>query len=217
MSEIDSIAGTQLNALLELVKQSREKHCREVLDNARAEADRIRRAARKQAREKISQTVRDERQRMNNEVRMAEAEIETEQRRRGRRRELALLKAGRKALAEALEARWQEPANRRLWAQGALIETATIVRSTTVRAREWTMEHPVDWAEEEIDPIVQYAQQHFQATVRPQPSEALGAGVRIRSQGVLIDMSIAGLLANEQTMEGELLAEFNRAVKEQTS
>ncbi len=212
MSETDSIAGTQLDALLELVKESREKHCREVLDKARAEADRIRRAARKRAREKISQTVRDERQRMNNEVRMVEAEIETEQRRRGRRHELALIKAGRKALAEALEARWQDPENRQLWAQTALTEAATVVR-----AREWTLEHPVDWASEESDPIMQYAQDHFQATVRPKPSEAFRAGVHIRSQGVLIDMSIAGLLANEQTMEGELLAEFNRAVKEQTS
>lgn len=212
MSETDSIVGTQLDALLELLEQSRRNHCREVLERARLQADEIRQRARKQAREKIRQAVREERHRMDNEVRMVEAEIETEQRRRGRQRDLALITSGSDQLAAALQARWKNHDHRQLWSKAALAEAATVLRS-----RDWTLEHPANLAESERDQIMDHARSHYQATVKARATDAFGAGIRIHSQGVLIDMSIPGLLANESAIEGELLAEFNRAAEEKSS
>jgi hypothetical protein len=211
MSETDSIVGTQLDALLKLLEHSRRDHCREVLEKAALQADEIRQRARKQAREKIRQAVREERDRMDNEVRMVEAEIETEQRRRGRQRDLALITSGSNQLAAALQTRWENPDHRRQWSIAALGEAAAVLRS-----RDWSLEHPADLAEDERNEIMGHARSHYQATVKARSTEAFGAGIRIHCQGVLIDMSIPGLLANESSIEGELLAEFNRAAEEKS-
>jgi hypothetical protein len=208
MKETDGIVRTQVDALMALLEQSRNALCSEVQEKAALEATEIRRRARRLARDRVSKAAHEERQRLEHEVRMVEAEIETQHRRRARQRDMALIEAGRKALAEALAARWGEPAQRRAWAEAALAEAAEVLLRRT-----WTLEHPADWAAEERDHAIGHAREHHGATVEAAPVDALDNGLRIRSEGALVDMSIPGLLANERTIEGELLAEFNRAAE----
>ena len=56
------------------------------------------------------------------------------------------------------------------------------------------------------------ARSRCDARVEPVAVPELEIGLRIRSAGALVDMSIPGLMANVRTIEGELLAEFNRVV-----
>jgi hypothetical protein len=212
MKETDGIIRTQVDALMTLLEQSRSAHCSEVHETAALEAAEMRRRARKLARGRVSKAANEERQRLEHEVRMVEAEIETEHRRRARKRDMALIEAGRKALAEALAARWGERAQRRAWAEALLAEAAEVLLR-----REWTLEHPAGWAAEEREHAIGFARAHCGATLTAVPAEDLETGLRIRSEGALVDMSIPGLLANERTIEGELLAEFNRAAEGETS
>ena len=208
MKETDGIVRTQVDALMALLEQSRSSHCSTVQEQAALEAAEIRRRARKLARGRVSKAANEERLRLEHEVRMVEAEIDTEHRRRARQRDMALIEAGRKALAETLAARWGERAQRRAWTEAALAEAAEVLLRRT-----WTLEHPADWAAEECDQAIEFARAHCGATVEAAPVDTLDAGLRIRSEGALVDMSIPGLLANERTIEGELLAEFNRAAE----
>jgi hypothetical protein len=212
MNTSDGIVRMQVDALLELLEQSRSSHCSEAHEGAELQAAELRRRARKQARERVSKAVREDRERMEHEVRMVEAEIETVHRKRARTRDMALIEAGRAALAEVLAARWNDPAERRHWTEAALTDAAGVLLS-----REWTLEHPADWPAEERDRAIAFAREHFSAVLSATPADGLDAGLRVRSAGALVDMSIPGLLANERTIEGQLLAEFNRAAEGEKS
>lgn len=212
MNETDGIVRTQADALMQLLEQSRDAQCREARERAGLQAAELRRAARKQGRERVSRAAHEERERLDREVRMVEAEIETEQRKRARRRDMELIAAGRDTLREALAARWRNRAERAAWAEVAMIEAAEVLLG-----REWTLEHPADWADEERDAALTLAREHCDAQVTAKAVDELDAGLRIRSEGALVDLSIPGLLANVRTIEGELLAEFNRAAEGETS
>jgi hypothetical protein len=206
MNPSDNIVRSQVDALKGILEQSRNAHCREVRERAELQAAEIRSKGRAQARERVSRAAHEERARLEREVRMVEAEIETERRRRARQRDTALLEAGRSLLAEALAARWESRADRAEWARAALAEARTVLLGL-----EWTLEHPPGWPADERDAALAYAREQFGAQVEAFAADDLEIGLRIRTDGALVDMSIPGLLANERAVEGELLAEFERA------
>lgn len=207
MNDSESIVRTQVDALKQLLDQSRESTCRSAREQAELQAAEIRRRARAQARERVSKSAHEERARLEREVRMVEAEIETEQRKRARKRDTALIEAGLETLAGALARRWSDPAQRREWAEAAMAEAKIVLLG-----REWTLEHPAGWPADERDHAVAVARSRCDARVEPVAVPELEIGLRIRSAGALVDMSIPGLMANVRTIEGELLAEFNRVV-----
>jgi hypothetical protein len=212
MNEFDSVVRTQVDALLKLLESSRHSRCSEVRAQAEEQALALRQRARRLARERVSKAAAGERERLDHETRMAQAEIDTELRKRARKRDLDLIKAGGALLAEALAARWRDPAERRAWAEAALAEAASVLLG-----REWTLEYPADWPADELARAIAYARERCGATVTAARDEVLDKGLRIRSAGALVDMSIPGLLANARTIEGELLAEFNRAGEGETT
>ena len=200
------IVRTQADALKQLLEQSRDAQCRELREQAELQARELTQRARRQARAKVSAAAHEERARLEREVRVVEAEIETELRRRERERDLALIAAGRDALREALVERWDDPAERAEWAE-ALMEEAQAV----LFGREWTLEHPADWAGEERDAAIAYAREKCGAEVTTTPVPDLSQGLRIRCKGALVDMSVSGLMAHTRAIEGALLAEVGKA------
>ena len=200
------IVQAQAEALKALLEQSRDAQCRELRERAELQARELTRRARRRARERVSKAAHEERARLEREVRMVEAEIETEQRRRERERDLALIDAGRTALREALEARWQERDQRLQWAAATLQEAREVLFG-----REWTLEHPADWAGEERDAAIAYAREKCDAEVSATAVPDLAHGLRIRCKGALVDMSATGLMAHTRAIEGALLAEVGKA------
>jgi hypothetical protein len=208
MNESDSIVRTQADALKQLLEQSRNAHCRTVHDQAEAQAAEIRKRARRAARERVSKAAHEERARLERELRLVEAEIETEHRRRGRLRDSALIEAGRAALAEALAKRWEHRAEREQWAEAAVLEAGQVLLG-----RNWVLEHPVSWAADEREQALGFARARLGVEIEAQADASLEAGLRVRTDGASVDMSVAGLLANERSLEGALLAEFNRVAE----
>lgn len=199
------IVHAQAEALKALLEQSREAQCRELREQAELQARELTRRARRQARERVSKAAHEERARLEREVRMVEAEIETEQRRRERQRDLALIQAGRTELRAALEARWQDRARRLQWAAAIMQEAREVLFG-----REWTLEHPADWAGEERDAAIAYAREKCGAEVSATAVPDLAHGLRVRCKGALVDMSVSGLMAHARAIDGALLAEVHR-------
>jgi hypothetical protein len=77
--------------------------------------------------------------------------------------------------------------------------------------RAWVLEHPAGWADDERDRALALARERCGAEVDAKPEDSLAGRAAHSQRGALVDMSVAGLLANERSIEGELLAEFNRA------
>ncbi|NGX17053.1 hypothetical protein [Wenzhouxiangella sp. XN24] len=203
MNQVDGVVRMQADALKALLEQSRDDRCAELGERAALQAAEMRTRARRKARERVARAVAEERARMEREVRAVEAEIETEHRRRARRRDLALIEAGGEALREALQRRWTDEGARRDWAQTVVREAAEVLLG-----RDWVLEHPADWPAAERDDALAFAADEAGARCTAQASDAVAAGLRIRSDGALVDMSIAGLLANRARIDGQLLAEL---------
>jgi hypothetical protein len=212
MNEIDSVVGAQVNALMKLLEQSRETHCSSAQEQARLQAAELRQRARRLARERVRKAALEERGRLEHEIRMAQAEIDTLKRKGARARDVALIASGRSMLEDALAERWRDREARLGWAETALQEAAMVLLG-----REWILEHPADWPADERDRAIAFGHESCGAAVTAAPVDTLAMGLRIRSGGALVDMSIAGLLANTRAIEGELLAEFNHATRRETS
>lgn len=212
MNETDGIVRVQVDALMELLGQSRDAKCREALEGAALQGAELRRRARRAARERIGKVAREERARLEREVRIVEAELHTEQRKRARARDMALIAAGRDVLADALQARWNDADAQRAWTEAAVVAAAEVLLKRT-----WILEHPAAWPAEACAHAVAFARSHCGATLETRVAPDFDAGLRIRAGGALVDMSIPGLLANERAIEGELLAEFNRTAKGEES
>jgi len=208
MNGNESITRTQADALKTLLEESRDAQCREAREQAETQARDLRRQARKQARERVSKAAHEERDRLQHEVRVVEAEIETEQRKRARQRDMQLIAAGMGELEKALAERWDSRAARIHWAEVTVMEAAEVLLG-----REWTLEHPPEWSEAERDEALAFAAQHCGAEISPSAAADLAAGLRIRSKGAMVDMSVRGLMANQRSIKGALLAEFNRAAE----
>jgi hypothetical protein len=205
MNEIVGVVRAQMDALLELLERARAAHCREARDKAEWQAADWRKRARRDARERVGKAAREERERLEHEIRMARAEIDTELRKQARVRDLELIRAGRVALGEALAQRWRNAAAQREWVEAALAEAAGVLLG-----RNWTLEHPADWPAGARAAAVELAGARHGAKIELRATADLDAGLRILEGGAGIDMSIAGLMANARTIEGELLAEIRR-------
>jgi len=203
MTEIVGVVRAQLDSLLELLEQSKAHYCESTLAAAHAQATDYRKRARRIARDRVRRAVGDERERMERQLRLAAAGIETEQRRLGRRRDLELIRAGWTALEDALRARWRDGDGRRCWVDSALAEAGSLMPG-----RAWTVEHPADWPGDEQQRALAQAKDAFGVEARFVAAEDLECGLRIVNGGTLLDMSPQGILAQRRAIEAELLAEF---------
>lgn len=203
MNEISGIVRVQLDALLELVEEARANRCGQFEAEARASATDLRRRARRQARERVSEAARQERERLERELRLERAALETERRSLERRRESALLAAGRQVLTGAIAERWGVPEARCEWALAAIDEAAEVLIG-----RDWTVEHPEDWPAVEREWLTALARARHRARVECRPDPTIGAGLRIVRGGASVDMTAGGLAARTRRLDADLLAEL---------
>ena len=206
MNDITGVVRAQRDALLDLLEQARAARCHELRAQADSGAQDLRRRARKSARDRVSTAARQERTRLEREVHLARATLETRGRALARRRDQALLDAARDALIRQLEERWQDPPARRQWAEAALAEAAAVLLG-----RDWVLEHPEDWPAVERDWVVTLAATRHAARVATRVVRDATAGLRVVEGGAVVDMTAAGLVARRGTLDADLLAELRGA------
>ena len=193
-----------LEVLLERVERDREERCRKILESARSDADRVRGEAFAQARSRLHRTVRDERRRVEDELRAARAEQETRHRHQRHRRINAALERAWSQLERALEARWQDPRGRRAWMQGALEQAARFLPPGT-----WTLHHPPAVGANELPDLTGIADAE-RIALETAPDSELTTGVRIGCGGTRLDATPEGLLADRERVRSWLLAAIER-------
>jgi hypothetical protein len=163
----------------------------------------MRRRARAGARQRVSQATRQERERLERELRLARATLETERRSLERRCESALLAAGREVLTRSIAERWSMPEARREWAIAAIDEAAEVLIG-----RDWIVEHPEDWPAVESDWLTALARARHGAYIECRPEPGIGAGLRTVQGGASVDMTAGGLAARMRRLDADLLAEL---------
>ena len=201
-----SILEGQVAELLQRVVRFRETRCRELESTAETQRAAILHAARSEARAQVHATVLQERSRAQQGLRRAEARSELEARERAQDEMRQLLVQMWAEIADLLARNWREAPHRRRWAEAAL-DTA----GALLAGRSWTLACGGTALGTERAQLEAYARQKGAACVTWAQDDTVQAGLRIHSQGVCIDATVAGLLADRDHIESTFLAEYAAA------
>lgn len=200
---LTSALDTQVDALLQRVTRDRDERCAQMRTTADTQAREILRSARTDARASMHAAVAQERSRLAQGLRQAEARAELEARRRAQQETQIVLQHMWAEIAAALETRWRDPTQRREWIDAAVRQADMIMP-----ARSWRIEHGPGWTSAERSDLEAFAREHAERTIEWVPGTDVQAGLRVRCEGVCLDATPRGLLARRDDIEAAFLAEY---------
>lgn len=190
IGEIDAATAAEAAALLAAAQQD----ARAIL----ADAHRV-------ARARMGELVPRLRQERAAALAQQQARIEVEARRSEQVQAARLVAAGRRRLRQSLVARWSDPAARRQW-----LDAALTVAGRFLRRGNWLVEAAPGLSDEERGYLSQQADIDYASRLDWRQGETLDAGLRIVSEGAVLDATPAGLMANGHEIDAALLAELGR-------
>lgn len=212
MNTFEGIVGRQAEALVDVLREQRERRCREIVADAERRANQLAQDSRRSARERMREAVDEERRRRQRALIEARRRVETAGRRRIQARYDELLGQAWPRLVRELQRRWSEPRERAAWCELVVDEAATLLGTTG-----WIIDHPGGangWLAEDDERLGQMLAAREVADAEARPDTELPAGLRIRRDGARLDGSIDGLLARRSEIEGRLLARWEIEVRQ---
>lgn len=207
MKEPRTILESQVENLIAELRRYESDQIDRILHRAYERAADIRKRARRRARETVGGAVREARRRREHEAQRLAARVANEARQRRQARDRERLREGWNRLPQALEARWGDAEARIEWCRMALAEAALLLAES-----EWTIEHAAGLTDADREALAR----DFggDRTLRWQASGTLTSGLRIGTPRATLDASGEALLADEQAIAAELLAEMERETEE---
>ena len=170
------------------------------------EAAAIIEAARRAARQRLKESVRSLRRERNLRLNRARARLATAEREWRQRLVKELLDEGIAMLQDALIARWHESAARKQWCMGLARDA-----QDRLAPGQWTVEHPEGWTPGEQHEFTAAITKASGNTPILKPVPAIACGLRINSDRAQLDGTAAGLLAQSDWIEAEMLALIEQA------
>lgn len=205
MNMPESVVDAQLQHLLEVVEQDREKRCQAVIGEAGRQAQATIRQAHREARSRVHDDFIELREQIRQRVASVEAQQQTRQRKLRQQADQEFLDAAWQPLEEALQRHWQNTEHRKQWVM-RLIEKA----AATLIDAHWLIEHPHDWPAHECNNLKEKLSRDFECFPSFEPHPKITAGLRICAAGACVDGSIEGLLQRRGHIEALLLAEIRK-------
>ncbi len=205
MSEPGSVLEAQMQTLLTLVEQHQRSRCEQVLATARAKRSEIIGQAHHDGRRRMHEAIDTERRNAREKLEATRAQLQTRARQQQHKSALLLLHRGWELLGEAVLLRWKSPPQRRQWVCALLQQAMALLP-----ARQWIIEHPPGWDHGECAELLPPVCEHCGSEPQLRANEQLHAGLRICADGACLDGTLAGLLADREAIEAQLLAQLNR-------
>jgi len=206
-----SVLAAQVEALIERIAANRDRQCAQLRSSAEAQTRALLRSARKDALADVRAAIARERKQSEQALQqaVAAATLEARQRTQAAMRTLLTVMWGK--IEAALEARWDDAAQRRVWLEAAVHQADRLLSE-----RSWRIEHGAGWPVEELGALTTVGSADWRG---PAPKVELAcdpgvrAGIRIRTAGACLDATAAGLLASRTDVESAFLALFLSPVK----
>jgi len=199
-----SVLDLQVKGLLERVAHYQEKRCAELRAASDAQSRQILASARAEALANVRSATSQERTRIEQGLRQAQAHAQLEARQHAQQDVQQLLTSMWSELPGALEARWHRRDDRHTWIMAAITEAGALFAE-----RAWHIEHGPGWQEMEDRELEELARAHGARSAEAIADPSLGAGLRIRAAGVCLDSTITGLLARREEIESAFLAQYS--------
>jgi hypothetical protein len=186
-------------ALVQLVRDDRDREIEAMAGAARARADALLREAHAQARHLMRRAFAEERQRRDERIHAAAARLATSRRHWRQRRSAEALEHGWQSLHEALSRRWADPQARALWIAGVVAAARG-----SLGTEPMTVAHAADLTEDERLALARDLAPDLVADPR------IGAGLRITAGANVVDGTVEGLLADPIEIGARLLQSWQR-------
>lgn len=196
-------------AFLDLIRTSRDERIAAIELTANREAGAILREARREARQRVHDTVAECRSRQQRALSRARASLDSLSRREAQRAHVEALRIGGAAVADALMRKWNDAESRRAWLDGLVAQA-----KSTLPLGRWVVEHPADLSPLEREALSANIASHCASTPELRPDPAATAGLRIRAASAVLDGTPRGLLQRRGDVDGRLLAELDALLEE---
>jgi vacuolar-type H+-ATPase subunit E/Vma4 len=204
MSAAESLLEAQTVALLRRLAREQGARARRIADDAAAQGADIVRKARAEARARVHQAVVETRREQQQALVQRRAALETRARQRQQAALGDWLRHAWRALPDALQARWDDPAARAQWCAAAMqAASRDLLQRDAVQ-----VEADVRWLADVRQLVAAHCAADLEVTVVA--CNGLGAGLRIRGGPACVDATVAGLLAPRERIAAELLGEIAR-------
>jgi len=194
-----------LEHLLGVVKESREKRCAEVRDDAHEKASEIVAQAYTRARARLHRHVSSLRDKYRVRVTSAVARNLSLLRRQNQKNDRAILDVAWPQLRQALLAQWHDTQARSAW-----LDAAVSKASSTLLSHHWHIEYPSTLDEHELERIKKDFTSGKGKKLKLDARDDIEAGIRIRAHGTAVDASLEGLLQHRDLIEAELIARIKQ-------
>jgi hypothetical protein len=198
-----SLIEQQAGALLDLIETDRAAKCAQILGDANSRALAVRAQARAEALARLRQAFAEQRLLRRECIAAAQARLATHRRLHEQQRSAALLRLASEQLPGELLALWRQPATRVAWVARVL----ALARSRMPRAA-WRIVHAPDWPAAEQQAVAQAFVAEASAEPRFEADASITAGLRLVSDGNVIDGTLAGLLSDRTDFESRLLRQL---------
>jgi hypothetical protein len=201
MNAPESIVDAQVDHLLKVVDQYENEHCNAIRDRASAHAAKIIREAYVHARERTTRSIEEIRSQSLQDLKMAEANLQTKIRLARHKLDEAFLEQAWVQLRDALCKRWLDVERRNEWLN-EIIQQA----DASLVSRSWLMECPDTLSDKECAELKSQLDTLGLDSVEMKPGKDINAGLRICAGGACIDGTVDGLLKQRARIEEMFLA-----------
>lgn len=191
---------SRAQALLDLVQAETARRRDAILGEAHDRVAALLKQAHAEARDRVRQAFVQERQRGAERVAAAQAQLDTRRRLYQQRRASTFLALAWQRLPGILLRRWAQDGARRTWV-GLVVAGAGAVLPRS----SWTIAHPPTWSTAEQQELAGAVGRDYGAKVKFVADSAIRAGLKISADGNLVDGSVDGLIADQDTIGGRLL------------
>lgn len=201
MTTPESIVDAQVEHLLKVVNQYEQEHCDSMRIRARQQADSIIKDAYLRVRERTRRSIEEVRSRSLQDLKMAEASLQTQIRLARHKLDEAFLEQAWTSLRDVLCLRWKDKEMRGQWINEIVQKADEVLIS-----RQWMLECPDSLTDDECNKLNEQLQSLNLESLELKQGEKINAGLRICAGGACIDGSVDGLLRQRARIEEMFLA-----------
>jgi len=197
------IPTLQSDALAREIEQQLKEETDAVIAGAERDAHAVLAQARADARARMHAAIVELRREGARRSARAQAQRDTQARRRAQRQAALAVGDALPLLNELLQARWRDASARRQWT-----DAAAHLCLARLRPGRWLVEHPRDWSEAERRDFRAETAVGKSSEIDFKAADDLAAGLRIRSDSAVLDATPQGLLADRRNIAALLLDEM---------
>jgi len=195
-----------LEHLLDVVIENREKRCLEIRENAHSQVRESIRQAHGRSRKRFRSHADSLREKYRVGGTAAQARNQTQRRQQQQETERALLDTAWPLLDDEILVLWDETKSRWAW-----LNAATALAVPLLLERQWLVEHPLDFSEEDAKRLRTELTDKIGKAPEMLACADIQAGIRIIAHGTVVDATSKGLLQHRRSIEAVLLARIKQA------